>query len=79
MRTKPPTPFGSAGTQWRREGMMSDQNPHKTSCPYLPELIGSDVPLGMFHCPICGNMVIAGLPHLSDSDVEFMGGCVYEP
>lgn len=20
-------------------------------------------PIGMFHCPICGEMVVAGLPH----------------
>jgi hypothetical protein len=22
-----------------------------------------DMPLGMFHCPVCGNMVVAGVPH----------------
>jgi hypothetical protein len=49
----------------------------KTSCPYKPEEIGPDVPLGMFHCPTCSNMVIAGLPHPSDEDVDFMGGQVY--
>jgi hypothetical protein len=31
-------------------------------CPYEPEhLVG--VPLGMFHCEVCGLMVCAGLPH----------------
>lgn len=32
------------------------------SCPYDPSaLLG--VPLGMFHCPSCGCMVVAGLEH----------------
>lgn len=31
-------------------------------CPREPEhLIG--VPLGMFHCEVCGIMVVAGFPH----------------
>ena len=31
-------------------------------CPFDPSpLLG--VPLGMFHCPACGEMVIAGIPH----------------
>jgi len=31
-------------------------------CPYDPTpLIG--VPLGMFHCEVCGCMVVAGIPH----------------
>lgn len=31
-------------------------------CPFEPEhLIG--VALGMFHCEICGEMVVAGFPH----------------
>jgi hypothetical protein len=25
--------------------------------------LGSDVPIGMYHCPDCGAMVLAGLPH----------------
>jgi hypothetical protein len=32
-------------------------------CTYRPELIPSSIPLGMFHCPACGEMVLAGLPH----------------
>ena len=32
-------------------------------CPYEPERIKSDAPIGMFHCPICGEMVLAGVPH----------------
>lgn len=22
-----------------------------------------DVPMGMYHCPYCGSMVVAGIPH----------------
>ena len=34
-------------------------------CPYEPEhLVGE--PTGMFHCPVCGEMVIASLPHYPD-------------
>lgn len=37
---------------------MSEQ----PQCTYDPRpLIG--VPLGMFHCPECGEMVVAGLAH----------------
>jgi hypothetical protein len=36
-----------------------------TACTYDPSpLVG--VPLGMFHCPECGCMIIAGMEH---------GGC----
>ena len=32
------------------------------NCPYEPQhLLGTA--LGMFHCPICGEMVVAGVPH----------------
>ncbi len=32
------------------------------SCPYEPEhLIG--IPLGQFHCEVCGMMIVAGLTH----------------
>lgn len=32
------------------------------ACEFDPKpLIG--VPLGMFHCPLCGDMVVAGMPH----------------
>ena len=38
-------------------------------CPYPPEhLLG--VPMGMHHCPLCGEMVIAGLPHPRQKDIE---------
>ncbi len=42
---------------------MSEKAERKIErCPYDPSgLIG--VPLGQFHCPYCGDMVVAGLPH----------------
>ena len=34
----------------------------KDACPFEPEwLIGE--PMGQFHCMVCGEMVLAGLPH----------------
>jgi hypothetical protein len=30
-------------------------------CEYRPELV--DGAIGMFHCPECGDMVLAGLEH----------------
>lgn len=29
--------------------------------PMAPDYIGA--PIGMFHCPLCGEMVLAGMPH----------------
>jgi hypothetical protein len=29
--------------------------------PMAPQYI--DAPIGMFHCPLCGEMVLAGMPH----------------
>jgi hypothetical protein len=31
-------------------------------CPYRPEEL-KGCPVGMFHCPICGEMVLAGVEH----------------
>ena len=33
-------------------------------CPFDPKIYGSDVPIGMFHCPYCGEMVLAGFDHV---------------
>ena len=32
------------------------------TCTFDPTVYANQ-PIGMFHCPICSNMVIAGLPH----------------
>lgn len=34
--------------------------------PWEPQQM-KDVPIGMYHCPYCGAMVIAGLPHVDYS------------
>jgi transcription initiation factor IIE alpha subunit len=43
-------------------------------CTYDPTtLLGK--PIGMFHCPECGEMVIAGLPHpeeLTDEELQVL-------
>jgi hypothetical protein len=40
-------------------------------CPYDPrELAGA--PIGMFHCPECGEMVLAGCPHPDYANLEIM-------
>jgi hypothetical protein len=35
----------------------------KDMCPFQPELIPKDIPIGMFHCEVCGTMIVAGAPH----------------
>jgi len=41
-------------------------------CPFPmdPLLQPSGAPLGMYHCPYCGDMVVAGLPHGDWRDVD---------
>ena len=35
-----------------------------TKCTFDPMAdIYKDAPIGMFHCPECGEMVLAGMPH----------------
>ncbi len=34
----------------------------KDECPYEPERDGEQ-PIGMYHCPVCGEMVISGIQH----------------
>ena len=59
--------------EWNRQidniNEMLDNNPKALSdmlksgnCPMPIELL-LDIPLGMFHCELCGTMVIAGTPH----------------
>lgn len=35
---------------------------HEPSCKEHPETMVA-VPIGMYHCPDCGAMVVAGIPH----------------
>lgn len=39
------------------------QSETQEKCSYDPRTIPPEAPIGMFHCPECGDMVIAGLPH----------------
>ena len=36
---------------------------NRFQCPHDPKEYGKGLPLGMYHCPICGVMVVAGVPH----------------
>jgi hypothetical protein len=36
----------------------------KMQCPFDPTVYNSSVPMGMFHCEVCGEMQLAGIPHL---------------
>lgn len=49
---------------WDREPSGADSygNPYFAPCSFDPSPL-TDVPLGMFHCPECGEMVVAGMPH----------------
>lgn len=35
---------------------------HRLTCSFNPRLL-IGVPIGMFHCPECGDMVVAGTRH----------------
>lgn len=39
------------------------QGRRRLPCPEDPELLRGQ-PIGMYHCPDCGMMVLAGMPHL---------------
>lgn len=47
---------------------------NEKGCPYEPEqMLGQ--PIGMFHCPVCGEMVLAGMSHpkpLTAEDLAFL-------
>jgi hypothetical protein len=50
----------------KRINKMSDDDIDKliknNECPFHPEFIPPNG-MGMFHCKICGEMVLAGVPH----------------
>lgn len=51
-----------------------------TPCPYDPST-AENAPLGMYHCPLCGNMVVSGVAHPDYSlidDVDFLDPLTYE-
>lgn len=43
--------------------MMTWQPKLEGMCPERPELLAG-APIGMYHCPACGCMVLAGIPHV---------------
>ena len=49
-----------------RINLLSDQEVKELvdndKCPFDPELMVG-VPMGQFHCQVCGEMVLAGLSH----------------
>jgi hypothetical protein len=42
----------------------------KAKCPFNPTIY-KDKPIGMFHCPWCGEMVLAGILHVDYDEIEF--------
>ena len=42
----------------------------KAKCPFNP-IIYLNQPIGMFHCPWCGEMVLAGQPHVDYSAINW--------
>lgn len=45
-----------------------------SACTYDPRLLAGQ-PIGMFHCPECGEMVVAGMPHPEPiTDEEYAAG-----
>lgn len=46
---------------------MTDNNQNKNKCSHDPR--NTTGAIGMYHCPECGEMVIAGFPHV-DYDIE---------
>ena len=40
----------------------------RDECPYEPEHL-KESPIGMHHCPVCGEMVLATLPHPRKKDL----------
>lgn len=54
-------------TRWMW-GAGPDGRP-RLPCPERPEALAGQ-PLGMYHCPVCGLLQMAGAPHLPPEDYE---------
>ena len=51
----------------------------KSDCTFKPELVSG--PIGMFHCPECGEMQLAGMGHtgiMEEKDYQEMMRCLDE-
>jgi hypothetical protein len=55
----------------KRLDIFAPRNEEGQRCPWPwePEQL-VNVPLGQYHCPYCGAMVLAGLPHLDYVDED---------
>lgn len=42
----------------------------RVNCPFNPTIYKNE-PIGMFHCPWCGEMVMAGMEHVDYGKIEF--------
>jgi hypothetical protein len=59
------SPANAVGIELPAPGIRGPLNEEGQVCPWPWEpqqLVG--LPLGQYHCPYCGAMVIAGVPHL---------------
>jgi len=57
---------GELGYRMPISDVLSEENGVETACPWpfdpiLPHMMSA--PLGQYHCPYCGSMVLAGVPH----------------
>jgi hypothetical protein len=50
-----------------------NENGERCPWPWEPQQFGG-VPLGQYHCPYCGAMVIAGVPHIDYAEGESADG-----
>lgn len=58
------------GKEQKKDPILLAKSPFGRWYYILEEMKG--LPIGMFHCPLCGEMVIAGQPHI-DYDNEEKG------
>lgn len=84
------SPSDAVGITLPHEGIRGPMNEMGEECPWPwdpQQLVGA--PIGQYHCPACGGMVVAGMPHLdhrgataveqkADSDLPkpFAVGCI---
>lgn len=51
-------------------GIQQPEVPIVSICPHDPRVLLGE-PIGMYHCPECGEMVIAGLPHPVEPEDQY--------
>jgi hypothetical protein len=63
-------PADATKIQLPRDGIYGPRNENGDPCPWPwdpPQLKGA--PIGQYHCPYCGAMVIAGMDHIDYAEV----------